>query len=66
MLGNIEFDGSMRNENDPCEVKQLELVESVSELMGIPKKELAEGMVFHRKVIAGETMLIPLTVKQCV
>lgn len=56
----------MRNENDPCEVKQLELVESVSELMGIPKKELAEGMVFHRKVIAGETMLIPLTVKQCV
>lgn len=65
LLGNISFDGTLQNENDPCEISNPELVVSVAHLLRVKKEEIEAGLIFHKKLIAGELMHIPLTSKQC-
>lgn len=65
-IGNIKFDESHHSDNTPCEIVNDEVVPLISSLLMLPKNELEDVFVLHKKVIAGEAMSLPMTEKQCI
>lgn len=65
-MGNLKFDDHTYSDNDPCEISNDELIPLISNLLMIPAKDLSECLVFHKKVLAGEKMYLPMAEKQCI
>ena len=65
-LGNIKFDDIHHNDTTPCDIINEDLIPLIASLISVPREELKDGLIYYKKVIAGETMHLPMTEKQCI
>ena len=65
-IGNLQFDDDNLNDHDPCDIVNDDVLKIISILIELPEKDLYDVLVFHKKVLAGETFNVPMTETECI
>jgi myosin heavy subunit len=65
-LGNLDFDDSTYTTDKPCDITNDEQLGLLAGLLMMEQKNLKDGLLFNKKVLAKQVMDLPMEKKRCI